>query len=61
MPALDLTTARWTKSSRSSPTANCVEVAVASDVVGVRDTKDRGGATLVFPSDRWADFVQALR
>lgn len=53
--------APWRKSRRSGSVSNCVEVAVTSDVVGVRDTKDRGGATLVFSSDRWADFVRALR
>lgn len=53
--------APWRKSSHSSDTNTCVEVAVASDVVGVRDTKDRDGALLAFSSDRWADFVRALR
>lgn len=51
----------WRKSSRSSDKANCVEVAVSSDVVGVRDTKDRDGGELAFPSDRWIDFVRTLR
>ncbi len=53
--------ALWRKSSRSSDKANCVEVAVSSDIVGVRDTKDRRGAMLAVSSDRWADFVRSLR
>lgn len=53
--------ASWKKSSRSSDSNTCVEVAVTSDVVGVRDTKDRDGAVLAFSNDRWADFVRALR
>ena len=55
------TSAMWRKSSHSSDTNTCVEVAVTEDVVGVRDTKDRAGATLAFSNDRWADFVRALR
>lgn len=54
------TSALWRKSSRSSDKANCVEVAVTEDVVGVRDTKDRNGAMLAFSTDRWAEFVRAL-
>lgn len=53
--------APWRKSSRSGSVSNCVEVAVAIDAVGVRDTKDREGAVLAFSNDRWADFVRALR
>lgn len=52
--------ASWKKSSGSSDSNTCVEVAVTSDVVGVRDTKDRDGAVLVFSNDRWADFVRTL-
>jgi hypothetical protein len=29
--------------------------------VCVRDSKDQGGAVLVFPAARWTDFVGALR
>lgn len=50
----------WKKSSRSSDSNTCVEVSVGSNVVGVRDTKDRGGAVLAFRSDRWMDFVRTL-
>lgn len=57
----DVSGAIWRKSSRSGSTSNCVEVGGASDLVGVRDTKDREGATLVFSSRRWADFVSRLR
>jgi uncharacterized protein DUF397 len=58
---LDWSQAEWRKSSRSGSTSNCVEVAVDADSVGVRDTKDRGGAVLVFPLPEWAAFVAALR
>ncbi|MEV0700469.1 DUF397 domain-containing protein [Saccharopolyspora sp. NPDC050389] len=59
--ALNLTAARWRKSSYSSDQANCVEVAFAGPAVGVRDSKDPGGAVLAFPADRWSRFVESLR
>ncbi|MGJ7909129.1 DUF397 domain-containing protein [Actinopolyspora sp. H202] len=36
----------WRKSSRSHQKTNCVEVALSSRAVGIRDTKDRAGGTL---------------
>ncbi|MBQ0922911.1 DUF397 domain-containing protein [Saccharopolyspora endophytica] len=51
----------WRKSSKSAVEGNCVEVAVAPEVVGVRDSKDRDGDVLVFPQQRWADFLAGLR
>ncbi|PKW13364.1 DUF397 domain-containing protein [Saccharopolyspora spinosa] len=51
----------WRKSSRSAAEGNCVEVALTPQVVGVRDTKDRDGAVLVFPRSQWATFVSGLR
>ncbi|TDD89735.1 DUF397 domain-containing protein [Saccharopolyspora karakumensis] len=51
----------WRKSSKSAVEGNCVEVAVAPEVVGVRDSKDRDGDVLVFPQQRWADFLSGLR
>ncbi|WP_083822005.1 DUF397 domain-containing protein [Saccharopolyspora spinosa] len=47
---MDWSRAEWRKSSRSGSTSNCVEVARTAKLVGVRDSKDRGGAVLTFKS-----------
>ena len=48
----------WFKSSYSdSEGANCVEVAVTPGAIHVRDSKDKGGPSLVFEPDAWAAFV----
>ena len=61
MQTLGPNSARWRKSSYSTHVANCVEVAVASEVVAVRDTKDRAGAMLEFSATSWANFLRAFR
>ncbi|MFI0463232.1 DUF397 domain-containing protein [Saccharopolyspora sp. 5N102] len=58
---LDWSRAEWRKSSRPGSTSNRVEVAVATESVGVRDSKDRRGAVLVFPLSQWTGFVSTLR
>lgn len=59
-PAGELSHARWSKSSRSTSNSHCVEVAVADQVVGVRDTKDRDGGTLAFDRNVWSAFTASL-
>jgi hypothetical protein len=51
----------WRKSSFSAANANCVEVAMAPEVVGMRDSKDADGAVVVVPVDSWARLVARVR
>ncbi|GGM30703.1 hypothetical protein GCM10011608_14130 [Micromonospora sonchi] len=58
---MELTGARWRKSSRSGSSDQCVEVATnLSGVVGVRDSKNPAGAVLTFEPYAWRVFVAAL-
>ncbi|WP_433343664.1 DUF397 domain-containing protein [Micromonospora sp. CA-111912] len=59
MSTPDFATARWFTSSRSTNNGDCVECAVLPHVMAVRDSKDRSGPTLVFPSGQWSAFIAA--
>nr|WTA66476.1 DUF397 domain-containing protein [Micromonospora sp. NBC_00855] len=56
---MELTGARWRKSTRSNGSGGaCVEVAAnLPGLVAVRDSKDPAGPVLVFPPDAWRAFV----
>jgi hypothetical protein len=59
---MDLTGARWRKSTRSNSTGgDCVEVAGnLTGVVAVRDSKDPTGPALTFGPGAWRAFVSDL-
>jgi Domain of unknown function (DUF397) len=55
---VDLGKARWNKSSQSSPNCdNRVEVAFVDGAIAVRDSRDPGGAVLLFTPAEWDAFV----
>ncbi|WP_327105820.1 DUF397 domain-containing protein [Nonomuraea glycinis] len=70
MTRVDLSAARWTKSSRSNGQNNCVEVAVipaepghlkGDRVFAVRDSKNPSGPALAFSPDEWKAFVEGVK
>lgn len=59
---VDLTGAKWFKSSRSGGGKDCIEVAhLTEGFVGVRDSKNPSGPALVFSGAEWDSFTAAVR
>ena len=61
MSALDLSSAKWRKSTRSGTNGDCVEVAEnftdSHSVVLVRDSKNPAQAVLSFTVREWGAFL----
>ncbi|RMI28446.1 DUF397 domain-containing protein [Nocardia stercoris] len=59
--SVDVPKARWFKSSHSGGSQDCVEVAFLDDgTVGVRDSKNPAGPTLVFAPGDWDAFTAGV-
>lgn len=59
--AIDLTRARWFKSSHSSAGSECVEVAfLDGGDIGLRDSKNPTGPALVFTPHEWSAFTAGV-
>jgi hypothetical protein len=62
MVGLDLSCAQWSKSSRSSGTGQCVEVARnLPGIVAIRDSKNPDGPKLIFSPADWRTFVSGMK
>ncbi|MBF6084503.1 DUF397 domain-containing protein [Nocardia cyriacigeorgica] len=59
--SIDLTGAKWFKSSRSGGNKECVEVAhLRNGLVGVRDSKNPTSPALVFTPGQWDAFTAVV-
>ncbi|WP_280380568.1 DUF397 domain-containing protein [Nocardia wallacei] len=59
---VNLAGARWFKSTRSSGSKDCVEVAFLDEgLVGVRDSKNPSGPALVFAPGEWDAFTTGVQ
>ncbi|MGX7826672.1 DUF397 domain-containing protein [Actinokineospora sp. 24-640] len=50
----------WRKSSHSTATGNCVEVAPTANSVSVRDSKHPAAGAIALPTHTWAAFTASI-
>jgi hypothetical protein len=61
MPGNELQRLDWRKAQRSMSNGACVEVALATRDVIIRDSQDPSGPVLRYPVTSWDSFVSAAR
>ena len=62
MTTIDLSTARWRKSSHSNAEAECVEIAdLDGGCRAGRDSKNPAGPALIVVLAEWAAFTNGIR
>jgi uncharacterized protein DUF397 len=62
MSTSDLTNARWRRSSfTNNGGGNCVEIALVEPAAAIRDSKNRGGGTLLIGDHAWQQLRLSVR
>jgi Domain of unknown function (DUF397) len=61
MKKTTLSTSTWRKSSYSTATGNCVEVASTMDCVFVRHSKHPTAGTIAFDLPAWISFIREIQ
>ncbi|APU15722.1 MULTISPECIES: DUF397 domain-containing protein [Actinoalloteichus] len=51
----------WHKASYSGKNGGCIEVGTAPGIVGIRDTKNRNGGTLIVDSATFSTFLTQVK
>jgi hypothetical protein len=51
----------WRKATRSISNGACVEVGTTTRIVAVRDSTDRTGQQLVYPTSAWRIFARSVQ
>lgn len=61
MPSMGIQPMNWRKALHSIGNGECVEVASAGRRIAVRDSEDRNGIQLTYPTQSWRPFVSRIK